>query len=80
MLKASATEAVAAQRGIRLADPVKADEVTSFIRDSEKPKATERAASAGARVVKREDKDNLMIEAVDDRTKISVHKTYVRKN
>ena len=80
MLKASATEAVAAQRAVRLADPVKADEVTSFIHDSEKPKPTERSASAGARVLKREDKDNLMIEAVDERTKLTVHKTYVRKN
>ena len=78
-LKATATEAVAAQRGVRLADPVKADAVKGFIADSDKAKPTERA-TAGARLVKREDKDNVMIEAVDDKTKTVVHKTYVRKN
>jgi hypothetical protein len=80
MLKASATEAVAAQRGVRLASPANADEVKSFLADAEKPKATDSTASAGARIRKREDKDNVMIEAVDDRTKMSVHKSYVKKN
>lgn len=79
-LKATATEAVAASRGVRLAEPVKADKVKDFITDSEKAKSSERSASAGARLIKREDKDNVMIEAVDDRTKLVVHKTYVRKN
>ncbi|MEQ1922898.1 MAG: DUF6569 family protein [Pyrinomonadaceae bacterium] len=78
-LKATATEAVSAQRGVRLADPVKADAVKGFIADADKAKPTERA-SAGARLVKREDKDNVMIEAVDDKSKVVVHKTYVRKN
>ncbi len=78
-LKATATEAVAAQRGVRLADEVKADAVKGFITDSDKAKPTERA-TAGARLVKREDKDNVMIEAVDDKSKVVVHKTYVRKN
>ena len=78
-LKATATEAVAAQRGVRLADPVKADAVKGFITDSDKAKSTERA-TAGARLVKREDKDNVMIEAVDERSKLVVHKTYVKKN
>ncbi len=78
-LKATATEAVSAQRGVRLADPVKADAVKGFIADSDKAKSTERA-TAGARLVKREDKDNVMIEAVDEKSKLVVHKTYVRKN
>ncbi len=78
-LKATATEAVSAQRGVRLADEVKADAVKGFIADSDKAKPTERS-TAGARLVKREDKDNVMIEAVDDKSKVVVHKTYVRKN
>ncbi|MBP7415816.1 MAG: hypothetical protein KA831_04115 [Pyrinomonadaceae bacterium] len=78
-LKATATEAVSAQRGVRLADEVKADAVKGFISDSDKAKPTERA-TGGARLVKREDKDNVMIEAVDDKSKLVVHKTYVRKN
>ena len=38
MLKASATEAVAASRGIRLADPVKADAIKGFLVDAERAK------------------------------------------
>lgn len=79
-LKATATEAVAASRGVRLASPVKADAVKGFLDDSEKAKSSERSVSGGARLVKREDKDNVMIEAVDSRNKLVVHKTYVRKN
>jgi hypothetical protein len=80
MLKASATEAVAAQRGVRLAEPVKADAIKSFLIDAEKPKAADTAASAGATIRKREDKDNVMIEAVDEKSKLVVHRTYVKKN
>ncbi|MBK8304546.1 MAG: hypothetical protein IPK98_14520 [Chloracidobacterium sp.] len=78
-LKATATEAVSAQRGVRLADEVKADAVKGFITDSDKAKPTERA-TAGAKLVKRENKDNVMIEAVDEKSKLVVHKTYVKKN
>ncbi|MFM9903489.1 MAG: ARPP-1 family domain-containing protein [Pyrinomonadaceae bacterium] len=79
MLKASATEAVSASRGVRLADPVKSDSVNGFLKDAEKAASTERSASAGARLVKREDKDNIMIDAVDEKTKTIVHRSYVKK-
>ncbi len=78
MLKASATEAVTALRGVRLADPVKADAVQGFLDESYKAKATDRAASGGSRIVKRESKDNLMIEAVDKKSKAVVHKSYIK--
>jgi hypothetical protein len=80
MLKAAATEAVAASRAVRLAEPVKAEAVKELIDDAEKAKSTERAAAAGNRIVTREDKDNVMFEARDERTKTVVHKSYVRKN
>ena len=81
MLKASATEAVSASRGIRLADPVKADAIKGFLVDAERAKETDdRSPSAGARLVTREDKDNVMIEARDEKTKTVVHKSYVKKN
>ena len=80
MLKASATEAVSASRGIRLADPVKADAIKGFLVDAERAKETDdRSPSAGARLVTREDKDNVMIEARDEKTKTVVHKSYVKK-
>ena len=80
MLKASATEAVAAQRGIRLADPVKATAIKGFLDDAEKAKPTDtRSAAAGAKVTTREDRDNVMIEAVDEKSKTVVHRSYVKK-
>lgn len=78
-LKATATEAVSESRGIRLAAPVKADAIKGFMDDSEKARAKERAAGPSSRVVTREDKNNVMIEAVDERSNVVVHKTYVRK-
>ena len=80
MLKASATEAVAAQRGIRLADPVKATAIKGFLDDAEKAKPTDtRSAAAGAKLTTREDRDNVMIEAVDEKSKTVVHRSYVKK-
>lgn len=79
MLKASATEAVADSRGVRLADPVKAEAVRGMIDDAEKAKSKEEAVGPGARLVTREDKDNVMYEARDERTKVVVHKSYVKK-
>jgi hypothetical protein len=80
-LKATATEAVAESRGVRLAEPVKAEAVKVLIDDSERAKPREQSAGSGtARLVTREDKDNVMVEARDEKTKTVVHKSYVRKN
>lgn len=80
-LKATATEAVAEPRGVRLADPVKADAVRDMIDDGERAKPSERAVASGAgRVVTREDKDNVMVEARDEKSKVVVHRSYVKKN
>ena len=80
MLKASATEAVAAQRGIRLADPVKATAIKGFLDDAEKAKPTDtRSAGSGAKLTTREDRDNVMIEAVDEKSRTVVHRSYVKK-
>jgi len=79
MLKAAATEAVAESRGIRLAAPVKAEAVKGFIDDSEKAAGKERSVSANGRVITREDKDNAMFEARDEKSKTVVHKNYVKK-
>jgi len=81
MLKAAATEAVAESRSVRLAEPVKADAVRDLIDDAEKAGARERAIGSGSgRLVTREDKDNVMIEARDEKSKAIVHRSYVKKN
>ena len=80
MLKATATEAVSSANQVRLADPVKPASVDGFIKDAEKAASTDRAMGAGASLRTREDKDNVMYEARDERTKAVVHKSYVRKD
>ncbi len=80
MLKAAAVEAVAHSRGVRLAEPAKAEAVKSFIADADKGDVKERAASGNASIVTREQKDNVVFEARDDRSKLVVHKSYVKKH
>ena len=79
MLKAAATEAVASAHGVRLAEPANADAVKTFIDDSERAAANEKSVGSGAELVTREDKDNVMYEARDAKTKAVIHKTYVKK-
>lgn len=80
MLKASATEAVSAANQVRLADPVKASSVDGFIKDAEKAASSDRSIGTGASLRTREDKDNVMYEARDEKSKVVVHKSYVKKN
>jgi len=80
MLKAAAVEAVANSRGVRLAEPVKSDEVKGFIADADKGRANERSVSGSASVVTREQKDNIVFEARDDKSNVVVHRNYVKKN
>ncbi len=80
MLKATATEAVSSANQVRLADPVKAASVQGFLNDSEKAASKDRSINSGASLRTREDKDNVMIEARDEKSKTVVHKSYVRKN
>ena len=79
MLKASATEAVAESRSVRLAEPVKAEAVRSLIDDAERAKPRQQSVGAGARLVTREDKDNVMFESRDEKSKAVVHRSYVKK-
>jgi hypothetical protein len=80
-LKATATEAVAESRGVRIAEPVRAESIKGFLDDSEKAKSKPTAApKSGGRLVTREDKENVMVEARDAKTDAVVHRTYVKKN
>jgi hypothetical protein len=79
MLKASATEAVSEANGVRMADPVKAESVRGMIDGAEKAKSREKTVGAGTRLVTREDKDNVMYEARDEKADVVVHKSYVKK-
>ncbi len=80
MLKASATEAVAESRSVRLAEPVRPTAISEFISDSEKAKREERSTKSGSRVVTRQDKYNVMFESVDEKGNVTVHRSYVKKH
>lgn len=79
MLRAAATEAVA-EFNARLAfSPVKAPAVTQFINDADRSQAERRAAAKGVTVVVRADKDKAVYEAVDEKSNVVIHKSYVKK-
>lgn len=79
MLRAAATEAVA-EFNARLAfSPVKAPAVTQFITDADRSQAERRAAAKGVTVVVRADKDKAVYEAVDEKSNVVIHKSYVKK-
>lgn len=80
MLKATATEAVSESRGVRLAAPVKAESVKEFLDDADKAKPKDTAVGSGARLVTREDRENVLFEARDAKAGKIVHKSYVKKN
>lgn len=80
MLKATATEAVSAANQVRLADPVKPASVKGFLDEAEKASSKDRSINSGASLRTREDKDNVLVEARDEKSKVVVHKSYVRKN
>jgi len=80
MLKAAAVEAVANSRGVRLADPVKADAVKGFLADADRGREKARPVSGSASIITREQNENVVFEARDEKQKLTVHKSYVKKN
>ena len=79
MLKASATEAVANLNEKTKPGKVDAADVKTFLSDSEKGKAREDIVSKRTKVITREDETNVVFEARDEKAKLIVHKSYVKK-
>jgi hypothetical protein len=79
MLKASATEAVANLNEKTKAEKVNAADVKTFLSDSEKGKSREETVSKRTKVITREDETNVVFESVDEKAKLIVHKSYVKK-
>lgn len=79
MLKAAAIEAVAESRSVRLVDGADSDDVKSFIGDVEKVRAKQRTAAGNTSILTREEKDNILFESRDERSKLTVHRSYVKK-
>lgn len=80
MLKATTIEAVAEANGRPSAAPAKAADVNDFLADSDKAKAEEKRASGGARIITREDKENVMFESRGRSKNEVIHRSYVKKS
>jgi hypothetical protein len=79
MLKATAVEAVAELDKKKSSNDAKADDVKTFLADAEKGKVEEQAVTKRVKVVSREDKENIVFEARDEKEKVVIHKSYVKK-
>ncbi len=79
MLKATTIEAVSEINGKTVVATAKPADVSSFLNDSDKAKAEEKAASGSSRIVTRENKDNILFESRDERRKEVIHRSYLKK-
>lgn len=79
MLKASATEAVAEFNEKNSFESVQSEAVKTFLDDAEKGKAEEQTVTNRVKVISREDKENIVFEARDEKAKAVIHKSYVKK-
>jgi hypothetical protein len=79
LLKASAVEAVAELRTGEKFATVKPEAVKNFLDDADRGKAEEKNVTSRVTAVTREDKENIVFEARDDKQKVVLHRSYVRK-
>lgn len=79
MLKAAATEAVANLNEKTKSETVRGADVTTFLTDSEKGKSKEEIVSKRTKVITREDESNVVFEATDEKAKLVIHRSYIKK-
>lgn len=79
LLKATAVEAVSEMKEARVARVVKVSDIKAFLDDADLGKSEERAITDRVKAVTREDKENLVFESRDSKTKVTLHKSYVKK-
>lgn len=79
LLKASAVEAVSEMNEARTARVVKVSDIKAFLEGADRAKSEERAVTDRVRAVTREDDENVVFESRDSKSKVTLHKSYVRK-
>ncbi len=79
LLKATATEAVVEMQSGKPSKLVKISEIEGFINDADNAKPQERAINNRNKSVTREDSENVVFEARDEKNKVVIHKSYVKK-
>jgi len=63
----------------RVARVVKVGDIKAFLEGADRAKPEERAVTDRVKVVTREDSENVVFESRDSKTKVTIHKSYVRK-
>ena len=79
LLKASATEAVAELDAARAARPASVQDVEAFIASADQGRSEERAVTDRVKQVTRENTDDIVFEARDEKSKAVLHRSYVKK-
>jgi hypothetical protein len=79
LLKASATEAVAELKQDTKFAEVTAKQVKDFLDDAERGKTEEKPVTKRVTTVKREQKESVVFEARDEKQKVPIHRSYVKK-
>ncbi len=80
MLRAAATEAVAEYNARLAFRPVKSPQVSAFMKDADAAKAETRKAPTGTTIIVKADSENSVYESIDEKSKVVVHRSYVKKN
>jgi hypothetical protein len=79
LLKASAIEAVAETGTGSPAKLVKINEIKQFMDEADNGKSEERKVNNRNKAITREDKENVVFEARDEKNGVVLHKSYVKK-
>jgi hypothetical protein len=79
LLRATAIEAVAELVPKAKFDLVSADDIRAFLNSADRATVKEETITSRMKIVTHDEKEVVMFEARDDKQKISVHKSYVKK-
>ena len=79
LLKATAVEAVSEMNEARTARAVKVVDIKAFLDGADTGKSEERRVTDRVKAVTREDDEAIVFESRDSKTKVTLHKSYVKK-
>lgn len=63
----------------RAARVVKASDIKAFLDGADRARSEERAVTDRVKAVTREDDENVIFESRDSKAKVTIHKSYVKK-
>lgn len=79
LLKATAVEAVSEMNEARNARMIKISDIKAFLDGADRAQSEERVVTDRVKAVTREDAENVVFESRDSKSKVTLHKSYVKK-